>query len=196
MSVIQNRFGKLQGSSNFRYSNLDFKSHIKHTCGKAGLKLSTLSRISLDIDTDKEYNRFKMLLEKHQEFSIHLRNLQGLMTETYEIVNLIAPSIISSLFELSINIMNFQELTTDTRNTVDHGLKTVIYKVPPIRAKLTFAYKLTSSLDEFKSKIKSWECEMCSCRLCKQYQANLSYIRTSRITLPRYFCLQLMNRRQ
>lgn len=61
------------------------------------------------------------------------------MTESYEIVKLIVPSIVNSLFESSINIMNFQqELPTDARNTVDHGLEKLIYKALPIRAKLTY----------------------------------------------------------
>ena len=133
-----------------------------------------------------------MFLEKHQEFLTHQRNLQGIITEIYDIVNLVAPPIMNSLFWVSITIRKIQiqdtRYSTDTRNTVNHRLETVIYKAPP-REKLPFEYKFASFLDEFKLKIKLWKCEMCICRLCKQYHPNLGYIRKSRITLPRYFDL-------
>lgn len=78
----------------------DFKSHIKNICGKAGQKLSTLLKILLHIDTDAKtvLQSLEMFLEKHQEFLTHQRNLQGLITEIYEIVNLVAPPIMNSLF--------------------------------------------------------------------------------------------------
>ena len=53
------------------------------------------------------------------------------MTEIYKIVNVIAPPIMNSLFEyLSnlYNLRNFQDLSTDKRNTVNYGLETVTYK--------------------------------------------------------------------
>ena len=56
---------------------------------------------------------FENLLVKHHDFSIHQRNLQVLMTEIYQKVNGIAPSIMTSLFKFRLNqhnLRNFQEL--------------------------------------------------------------------------------------
>ena len=57
------------------------------------------------------------------------------------------------------------------------------YLIPPtitiapiIWAKLPSEYKLAGSLTAFKSKIKSWKCEICTCRLCKKYEPSLRYI--------------------
>ena len=69
---------------------------------------------------------FEDLLEKQHNFSIHQRNLQVLITEIYKIVNGIARPIMNSLFTFCINqrnLRNFQELSTENRNTVNYGLK-------------------------------------------------------------------------
>ena len=101
------------------------------------------------------------------------------MTEIYKTVNGIAPLIMNSLFTFCLNqhnLRNFQELLTEKRNTVNYGLETVTYRAPVLWLKLPSEYKLTSSLTAFKSKIKSWECKICTCRLCKEYQPSLGYI--------------------
>ena len=123
---------------------------------------------------------FEALLEKQHDFSIHQRNLQVLMTEIYKIVNGIGPPIMNSRFTFRLHQhnlrRNFQELSTEKRNTVNYGLETVTYRAPVLWAKLTSEHKLAGSLTAFKSKIKSWQCEICTCRLCKEYQPSLGYI--------------------
>ena len=84
-----------------------------------------------------------------------------------------------SLFQFYINqynLRNFQELSTEKKNTFHYGLETLTYRTPAIWAKLPPKYVHATSLDEFKSKIKSWKCEICPCTLCKNYQPNLAYI--------------------
>ena len=49
---------------------------------------------------------FKSLLSDHNEITIHQINLQVLITETYKIINYIAPSTMSSLFEIRENSHN------------------------------------------------------------------------------------------
>ena len=101
------------------------------------------------------------------------------MTEIYNIVNGIAPPIMNSLFTFCLNqhnLRNLQELLTKKRNTVNYGLETVTYRAPVLWSKLPSEYKLAGSLTAFKSKIKSWKCEICTCRLCKEYQPSLGYI--------------------
>ena len=64
----------------------------------------------------------------------------------------------NSLFTFRLNqhnLWNFQELSTEKRNTFNYGLETVTYRAPIIWAKLPSEYKLAGSLTAFKSKIKS-----------------------------------------
>ena len=113
---------------------------------------------------------FQVLLEKQHDFLIHQRTLQVLMTEIYKIVNGITPPIMNSLFTFCLNqhnLRNFQELFTEKRNTVNYALETVTYSAPVPWSKLPSEYKLAGSLTAFKSKIKSWKCDICTCKLCK-----------------------------
>ena len=85
----------------------------------------------------------------------------------------------NSLFTFRLNqhnLRNFQEPSTEKRNTFNYDLETVTYRVPIICAKLPSEYKLAGSLTIFNSKIKSWKCEICTCRLCKEYEPSLGYI--------------------
>ena len=93
------------------------------------------------------------LLKKQQDFSIHQRNLQVLMTEIYKIVNGIAPPVMSSLFTFRLNqhnLRNFQEHSPEKRNIVNYSLETVTYRVPIFLGKLQSEYKLAGSLTAFK----------------------------------------------
>ena len=85
----------------------------------------------------------------------------------------------NSLFTFHLNQHNsryFQELSTEKRSTVNYGLETVTYWAPIIWAKLPSECKLAGLLIAFKSKIKSWKCEICTCRLYKEYEPSLGYI--------------------
>ena len=124
-------------------------------------------------------NKFILAESIVKDFSIHQRYLQVLMTKIYKIVNCIAPPIMNYLFTFRLNqhnLRNFQELSTEKRNNVNYGLETVTYWAPIIWAKLPSEYKLASSLTLFKSEIKSWKCEICTCRFCKEYEPGLGYI--------------------
>ena len=100
------------------------------------------------------------------------------MIEIYKILNGIAPPIINFLFTFRLNqhnLRNFQELLTEKRNTVNYGLETVTYRAPILWAKLPSEYKLAGSLTAFKSKIKSWKCEICTFRLYKVSDISKQY---------------------
>ena len=55
---------------------------------------------------------YQNLLETHNEFTIHQRNLQVLMTEIYKIVNDVAPPIMNSLFEFRSNEYNIRNFSS------------------------------------------------------------------------------------
>ena len=127
----------------------------------------------------QDNSHFKVLLEKQKEFSIHQRNLQVLMDWNLQNIKLYCPTfneVPISVLHKSIESQKFQELSTEKRNTVNYGLETLTYRAPAIWAKLPPKYVDATSMDEFEPKIKSWKCEICSWRLCKNYQPNLGYI--------------------
>ena len=85
----------------------------------------------------------------------------------------------SSLFEIRENTHDtryFQVLSSESTRTVNYGLETTCYRAPTFCANLPLEYKLANSLNIFKTKIKNWKRENCSCRLCKTYIRDVGYI--------------------
>ena len=102
------------------------------------------------------------------------------MTEIYKIKNNYAPPIMYHLFQFrenTFNSRNFRELPTQNKKISNYELETVSYRVQFLWAKLSSEYKNSTSLSEFKTKIKNWkDDEICPCRLCKVYLPNIGYV--------------------
>ena len=82
------------------------------------------------------------------------------------------------LFSFRINIPNirhFQEIFTKNKKTVKYGIETVTYRAPFLWANPESEYQNAKSLEEFKSKINTWKCDFCPCRLCKNYIQDLGF---------------------
>ena len=93
----------------------------------------TKSKKVLRITYNYQLTDFKSLLSNHNEITIHQRNLQVLMTELYKIMNHIALTIMSSLFQICENIYNmryFKVISDESRRTVNYGLETKFYRAP------------------------------------------------------------------
>ena len=101
------------------------------------------------------------------------------MIEVFKIINGYAPPIMDNFFtfrENTHNLRNFQIISNKNKKTVRYGSETISYKTPLLWANLPEEYKLANSLSEFKSKIKTWKCDTCVCRLCRPFLQNLSFI--------------------
>ena len=116
-------------------------------------------------------NNFQILLNENKETSVHQRNLQFLMTEIYKIKNNYAPPIMHHLFQFhgnTFSLRNFREIATRNKKTSNYELETASFRSPFLWAKLPSQYKNSTSLSEFKTKIKTCKGdEICLCRLCK-----------------------------
>ena len=69
-----------------------------------------LNERSLRIVSGDNRSSFKSLLSKYKEITIHQRNMQVLMTETYKIINVLSPPIMENFFilrENTHNVINF-----------------------------------------------------------------------------------------
>ena len=79
--------------------------------------------------------------------------------------------------ENTFNWRNLREFATHNKKTSNYGLETVSYRAPFFWAKLPSEYKNSTSLSEFKTKIKNWKGdEIWPCRLCKVYLPNIGYV--------------------
>ena len=128
----------------------------------------------------KDYNSsFQELLNRDNSFSIHHRNLQNLATEMYKVKNDISPIFMKSIFPLSNKpyfLRNDNEFKTDNIPTVSYGSETIMYRGPKTWELVPSSIKSSTSLNEFKEKIKHWKPEGCMCRICKIYISNLGFI--------------------
>ena len=119
------------------------------------------------------------LLQANNEITTHERNLQVLMAEVFKIINGFATPIMEDFFllcENTDNIRNFQIISNESKKSIRYGLHTVKYRTPLLCANLPEKYKTATSLNSFKTKIKSWKCETCVCRLCQTYHQNLRFL--------------------
>ena len=100
------------------------------------------------------------------------------MPEFYKIVNGLAPLKMNLLFNFRANIhniRNFKEIFTENRKAVKYGIETVTYRAPFLWVNFQSEYKNAKSLDEFKSKIKTWKCDFYPGKMCKNYIQNLGF---------------------
>ena len=128
--------------------------------------------------TNGKTSTFEHLLRANNEITTHQRNLQVLMVEVFKIINGFASPIMVDFFlfrENTHNIRNIQIIFNESKKTVRYGLETVKYSTPLLWANLPENYK-TTSLKSFKTKIKTWKCETCACRLCQTYHQNLGFL--------------------
>ena len=101
------------------------------------------------------------------------------MVEVFKIINgfLIKILIINNkkffLFRENSHISrNFQIISNESKKTVRCGLEAVKYRILLVWTNLLEKYKTKSSINSFKTKIKTWKCETCICRLCQTYVQN------------------------
>ena len=113
---------------------------------------------------------FKQLLEKDHSVTVHQKNLQVLVTEIFNVKNNLAPNIMNDVFELKESPYNLRsESNHFTRRNIKHVGPQIWELVPKSIGKCR-------TLNEFKTKIKSWYPDHCPCRLCKIYVAQLGFI--------------------
>ena len=122
---------------------------------------------------------FQQLLKKNKSVSIPQRNLQIFAMEIFKTNNGFNPVIMEDVFKLknlTYNLRNAETLNRSNVNSIKCGTEIItplgakIWKILPIN------YKKLTSISAFKSIIKDWETDECSCRLCKTHIQRVGFI--------------------
>ena len=88
---------------------------------KSNNLINKVRESSLGIVSSDNHSSLKSLLNKYKEITIHQKNLQVLMAETYKIINGISPPIMENFYilrENTNNVRNFKEISNENRKTV------------------------------------------------------------------------------
>ena len=136
-------------------------------------------RIGLRLVHSDKYSNLQQLLNKDRSVSIHERNLQVFATELYKVKHSLSPKIMNSLFierHIPYSLRSIRVFETNTVKTNKYGTETIRYRAPIIWNILPEEIKDSTSLNEFKSKVKHWRPDACECRLCKTFIYNLGFI--------------------
>ena len=122
---------------------------------------------------------FNELLTKDISFKIHDRNLQKLLIEIFKVKMKVAPEIMNKVFDfIECRYPLRNELRFKLRNirTVRYGIETAAFVGSRIWSNMLSELKESTSLNEFKKKIKTWKPENCPCKLCKIYIQRIGYL--------------------
>ena len=110
---------------------------------------------------------FSELLELGNAVTIHQRNLQVLATEIFKVQNNLSPEIMKQVFDFQEPYYNLRSETSQFRRenikTTHYGIQSVKFPGPKIWVMAP-------------QNIKVWKPEVCSCRMCKKYDANIGFI--------------------
>ena len=142
-------------------------------------KINKLHERVLRIAYKNKQLSFQELLDMDNSFTIHHRNLQKLATEMYKIKNNLSPTPKRELFpthENRYDLRNKRCWETANVRTTCYGTETLLFRGQKTWQLIPPSIKDSSSLLEFKIKIRKWTPEGCTCKLCKVFIHNLGYI--------------------
>ena len=111
--------------------------------------------------------------------TIHERNLQKLAIEMFKVKNNLSPIPVQEIFKTNENTYDLRKKgywEAPNVKTVNYGLESIRYRGPKTWEILPEQIKEAKSLLEFKTKVRNWKPQGCTCRLCKDYIFNLSRV--------------------
>ena len=101
---------------------------------------------------------FAQLLEKDSSVSIHIRNLQVLVTEIFKARNNLSPSIVKNIFKRTEPAYSLRRETifgSRKIQTQRQGMESLTYLGPKIWSQVSNEIKESASLAVLKNKIKN-----------------------------------------
>ena len=155
-------------NSQFGYCPLVWMNHSR----KLNNRINRIHERALRVVYDDNLSSFRDLLIKDKSVTIHVKNLQVLVTEMFKTKLEISPTIINDIFqtrECNYNLRTKRQFKSHCVKTVHYGTASLSFLGRKLWAILPQEYKDIDNLTEFKTKIKTWVRENCPCRLCRTY---------------------------
>ena len=132
-----------------------------------------------ELHTKIELSDFETMLGKDNAVTIHVRNLQLLMTEIFKTQHSLNPTFMKEIFVSKNNLYNLRNEHSIKRlkpQTTTFGEKSTSFLGGKLWHELSLETKQSLNLNQFKTRIKNWKAEECNCHLCRRYVAQVGYI--------------------
>ena len=130
--------------------------------------------------TYKDYQTdFGSLVEQRNLISIHVKNLQLLMTEIDKTRSGLSPPFMKDIFvdrTTGYDLRHGNDLRLPKVHTTTYGINTMSFLGNRLWPTLSTIIKQASTLSIFKSHIKCWKGENFNCRLLKIYIPQVGYL--------------------
>ena len=142
-------------------------------------RINRIHERTLRLAYNDHKSSFETLLELDKSVTIHIRNLQLLSIEMYKIINGLAPKIMINLLpknQQTDRLRSNRDFQMHNINSVYNGMETISFRGPKTWELVPDDIKASTSLGEFKAKIRTWNFSQCTCRICKIFIPNLGFI--------------------
>jgi len=113
---------------------------------------------------------FIKLLELDRSPSVHVRNLRLMLTEVYKSLHKMNPAFMWNLFQYKNGrycLRKGRTLQLPPAKTRIYGVNGIVFRAALLWNNLPVEIKGSTSLAEFKAKLKNWSGIDCSCKLCR-----------------------------
>ena len=131
------------------------------------------------IDRDKN-SSFESLLKKDSSTTIYVKNLKVMLTEMFKTKNYQNPDFMRGVFPLRNNSYNLRYNNVFLQpkvETVSYGMETMCQRTTiQLWQILPSHRKSSTSLKDFKTKIRNRNPSHCNCRLCRPYIQSLGFL--------------------
>ena len=114
----------------------------------------------------------------NSSITTHKRNLQLLMIEIFKTKNDLSTTFMKDIFserDSYYSLRNVNHLQLPKVRTTIYGTENIQYRGCLLWFSLPSFLKDCSTIQEFKRKIKQWNCDSCTCRLCKVFIKDLGF---------------------
>ena len=143
-------------------------------------KINKLHERCLRLIYNDKSSTYQELLMCDRSVTIHQRNLQILALEMFKVLKNLTPEIMNEVFPLktplNYELRRPREFYTRPIRTVHYGTESIGFLAPKIWEIVPDNIKESSTIIEFKRKIKGWIPTNCPCRLCRTFIPNLGFI--------------------
>ena len=139
-------------------------------CGKSFNEgIDRVQRIALRVIYNDYISNYTDLLSKGNHLKIHEINKRKLLIEVYKCLSNTNPSFLTNLFKIKpirFNLRTSNLLELPNSNTLTYGLKSITYRGSMAWNNLPDQIKISSDINQFKSRLGKQKFIKCTCHLC------------------------------